>query len=99
MSHAPQVATVDRPVTAARSAPARALSPSAERYAPVVRIAVLRAVRSRPEWPRCVPGIELRRCECRQLIIFLGTMLVAQLDFVDPEFPVSLVGKAEPTLP
>ena len=36
---------IDRPVTAqARSAPARALSPSAERYAPFVRIAALRAV-------------------------------------------------------
>ena len=36
---------IDRPVAAtARSAPARALSPSAERYAPFVRIAALRAV-------------------------------------------------------
>ena len=36
---------IDRPVAAtARSAPARALSPSAERYAPFVRIAVLGAV-------------------------------------------------------
>ena len=36
---------IDRPVAAtARSAPARALSPSAERYAPVVRIVALRAV-------------------------------------------------------
>ena len=26
-------------------------------------------------------------------------MLVAQLDFADPEFPVSLVEKPEPTLP
>ena len=50
MSHA-QAAIIDRPVAAARSAPARALSPSAERYAPFVRIAALRAVWFRPSWP------------------------------------------------
>ena len=44
MSHAPQAAIDERPVTAARSARGRADRPSAERYAPVVRIAVLRAV-------------------------------------------------------
>ena len=43
MSH--EHIAIDRPVAAtARSAPARALSPSAERYAPVVRIAALCAV-------------------------------------------------------
>src|SRR5438067_2037948 len=51
MSHAPQAALVDRPVTAARSAPARAESPSAERYAPVVRIAVLVRSKFEPDWP------------------------------------------------
>ena len=51
MSHAPQAALVDRPVTAARSAPARAESPSAERYAPVVRIAVLVRSEFEPDWP------------------------------------------------
>ena len=50
VSHA-QAAIIDRPVAAARSAPARALSPSAERYAPFVRIAALQAVWSRPLWP------------------------------------------------
>src|SRR5947209_1794186 len=47
----PQAAIVDRPVAAPRSAPARAESPSAERYAPFVRIAALRAVLFRPRWP------------------------------------------------
>ena len=43
---------IDRPVTAAaRSAPARAESPSAERYAPFVRIAVLVRSVSEPDWP------------------------------------------------
>ena len=42
-SHA-QAVIVDRPEIAPRSAPARALSPSAERYAPFVRIAALLAV-------------------------------------------------------
>lgn len=53
-----------------------------------------------PEWPRSVSGIELRRCYPRQLIIFFwALMLVAQLDFADPDFPVSLVEKPEPVLP
>ena len=50
MSHA-QAAIIDRPEVAARSAPARALSPSAERYAPVVRIAVLVRSEFEPDWP------------------------------------------------
>ena len=50
MSHA-QATSIDRPADAPRSAPARALSPSAERYAPLVLIAVLRSVWFRPEWP------------------------------------------------
>src|SRR4051812_27090434 len=71
MSHA-QAAIIDRPEVAARSAPARALSPSAERYAPFVRIAALQAVWIRPERPESVLGIELRRCRARQLIYCHG---------------------------
>src|SRR3954463_11617922 len=70
MSHAPQAAIDERPVTAARSARGRADRPSAERYAPVVRIAVLCAVEFGARLARNVFGIELRGRNPRQLIYF-----------------------------
>ena len=76
MSHE-HTAIVDRPVQTARSAPARALSPSAERYAPVVRIAVLRAVVFGARMARNVFGIELRGRNPRQLIYFDSVIVSA----------------------
>src|SRR4051794_25312345 len=70
MSHAPQAAIDERPVTAARSARGRADRPSAERYAPVVRIAVLRAVVFGARLPQNVFEIKLRGRTPRQLFYF-----------------------------